>query len=124
MKTNEIRIIIDASCRDVFEFTLEPKNTPQWIDDVEEETISTQQIALGTIYSNSFGNMEVTDYERDKFFELTNKKTGVICSHSYRPINDTQTELTYFEYVQDGSELPGEMKHSYFEKLKELFTKK
>lgn len=118
MTTNEIRIVIDASPEELFEFTVEPKNTPQWIQGAEEKTVNTDQIGLGTIY----GSCEVTDYERNKFFELTNTTTGYICSYTYRKQEDDSTEITYFEYMQDGSELSEPMKRKHFEKLKEIFT--
>ena len=75
MATNEIRIVISASHQDVFEFTAEPKNTYKWIDNISEQTVDTEQIGLGTIYSSKSGNFEVTDYERNKFLELTHQET-------------------------------------------------
>lgn len=122
MTTNEIRIVINASPEKLFEFTVEPKNTSKWIEGIEEETVNTDQIGLGTIYTNRFGNLEVTDYERNKFFELTNKDTGYICSYTYRKQEDDSTEITYFEYMQDGSELAEPMDRKHFETLQTLFT--
>ena len=124
MKTNQIRIIIDAPAQSVFEFTVEPQNTPKWIDGVDDEQVNTDQIDLGTIYSNSYGDLEVTDYERNKFFELTNQETGYVCSYSYRAVDEEQTELTYFEYMTDGSELDEPMDEKNFETLQALLTNK
>ena len=123
MKTEERRVIIDAEPKEVFEFTVEPKNTPKWIDAAGEERINTEQIGLGTVYSNNYGDLKVTDYERDKFFELTNEATSYRCSYTYRKLDDGATELTYFEYMQDGSELTEPMKEKYFERLKEVLEK-
>jgi len=120
MKVKEIRIIINASCDEIFEFTVEPTNTPKWIEGAGEETIDTKQILIGTKYSNDIGTWEVTDYDKDVFFELTNKETGYSCSYSYRRIDDNTTELTYFESMEDGSELTEPMKEEHFEKLKIL----
>ena len=120
MKTNEIRISINAPRSEVFEFTIEPKNTPLWIDSVTEETINTKQIRLGTIYSNVYGDLEVTDYDSHVFFELTNKKTTYVCSYSYRKIDETTTEIIYFESMEDGSDLSDPMKKESFQKLKEI----
>jgi hypothetical protein len=123
MKANEIRITIQALPEKVFEFTVEPKNTKQWVDGIGEETVNTQQIGLGTIYTNHFGSLEVTDYERNKFFELTNKENSYCCSYSYRKLEDEATELTYFEYMQDGSELEEPMKHENFKQLQKILEK-
>jgi hypothetical protein len=123
MKFNEIRITIKSSSESVFEFTLEPSNTHLWVEGVSKETIDTQQIGLGTIYSNKYGEMQVTDYDYEKFFELTNHETGYQRSYSYRKIFDDETELIYFENMQDGLNLVQPIQQKSFEKLKELLEK-
>lgn len=122
MKTNEMRIVIPASSQEVFEFTIEPNNTQKWINGIETQTVNTDQIGLGTVYSNRYGDFEVTDYERNKFIELTNNDIGYVCSYSYRTQGDDSTEITYFEYMQDGSELPNPMNQKNFTTLQTLFT--
>jgi len=123
MKTQEIRLVIEAPTDEVFEYVVEPMNTPKWIDDVSKETINTKQIGLGTLYSNEHRTLEVTDYERDVFFEMTNKKTGYQCSYSFRKMDETKTELIYFEAMNKGSALPGPMNEKSFKKLQELLEK-
>ncbi len=123
MKTNEIKVNIDIPVEAVFEFTLEPANTSRWIDAIEEETVNTKQIGLGTIYSNSYGNLEVTDYELNRFLELTNQKTGYQCSYSFRKIDNDTTEIIYFEQMLDGSKLTEPMKIESFKKLQEILEK-
>ena len=120
MKTQEIRILIHQNTRTVFEYSLEPKNKSLWINGMKEETTDTEQIGLGTIYSNDLGSFEVTDYQRDTYFELTNNDTSYQCSYTYHKIDEETTELVYFEYMQDGSDLAEPMDRKYFEKLKEL----
>jgi len=120
MQTNEIRITIKAPPEEVFEYTIEPKNTHLWVKGAGKETVDTQQIGLGTKYINNYGVLTVTDYDRDKFFELTNNETEYLCSYSYRKISDQETELIYFEYMKNGSELSDPMKQKSFNKLKEI----
>jgi hypothetical protein len=120
MKANELEITINKPIEEVFAFTLEPKNTPKWVEAVSEETVNTEQIGLGTIYSTEYRELEVTDYDRDKFFELTNHKTSYVCSYTYKKINDDTAQIIYFEYMQDGSNLADPMKQKSFEKLREL----
>ena len=123
MKTNEIRITIKAPPDEVFEFTIEPKNTHLWIDTVDIQTVDTKQIGLGTKYTNRYGVLEVTDYDRNAFFELTDQKTGYRCSYSYRKIDSETTELVYFESMEDGSELIEPMNNRHFKKLQALLEK-
>ena len=120
MTNNEIRIVVNAPAAKAFEFTLEPKNKKMWMEDFAGETVSPDQIKLGTFYINSLGKLEVTDYEKDVFIELTHTENSYQSSYSFRKINEAQTEIVYFEAMFDGSELTHPRKHSDFETLKTL----
>lgn len=121
--SNEIRIEINQVREKVFEFTLEPKNTPKWCVNIEHEEIDTDQIGIGTKYKNDFGELEVTDYEQNVYFELTEIGTQYQCSYSFRKIDDEHTELIYFEGMLDGSKLLEPMDIASFENLKEVLEK-
>lgn len=123
MKTNEIRIIINAPSNEIFEFVLEPENTPKWIEGAGTKTVNTEQIGLGTIYSNDIGEWVVSDYDRNKFFELSDESIYYSCSYSFRKIDEENTELIYFESHSDGSALEHPMERKNFEKLKEILEK-
>ena len=123
MKTNEIRIEIKAARKKVFEFTVEPKNKTKWMTTIDSEICNTEQISIGSLYTNNNGTYEVSDYEKDVFFELTHKETGYICSYSYHKVDENTTELVYFESMDDGSDLTEPMERKHFEKLKELLEK-
>jgi len=123
MITNEIRITIDAPAEQIFEYTLEPKNTKHWVEGSIEMTTNTDQINLGTKYSNEYITREVTDYDRDKFIELTDTGGAYSCSYSFRKINENSTELIFFESMSDGSELEYPIGKESFEKLKEIIEK-
>lgn len=123
ISSNEIRVTINKPHDKVFEFTLEPKNTPKWIDLITSETVDTEQIGIGTIYTNDFGILTVTDYERNLYFELTNEKTTYQCSYSFKKIDDDTTEIIYFEAMLDGSELDEPFNLKHFEKLKKIMEK-
>lgn len=120
MKVNEIRIIIEQPQQDVFEYVVEPKNTKHWVKDSIEMKTDTKQINIGTKYSNEFITREVTDYDRDKFIELTDVDQNYSCSYSFRKIHNNSTELIYFESNSDGTELEYPLEYSCFERLKEL----
>ena len=49
MKENRISIIINKPVQEVFTFTIDPNNTPKWIDGIKEEQISEQPVKIGTI---------------------------------------------------------------------------
>ncbi len=121
--SNEIRITIEVPREKVFEFTLEPENTPKWCQGIDREEVDTEQIGLGSKYTNSSGEFEVTDYERNVYFELSKIGSEYQCSYSYRKIDDEATELIYFEGMLDGSDLDEPMELESFEKLKELLEK-
>lgn len=123
MKINEIRITIKAPPEIVFEYTIEPKNTKHWVEDSIEMTTDTDQINIGTQYSNEFVVREVIDYERNKFIELSDVDGTYSCSYSFRKIDDDSTELVFFESNADGSELEYPIEIECFEKLKELLEK-
>jgi len=123
MKTNEIRIEIVAPCQNVFEYTIEPKNTKHWVEGSIEMKTDTDQINVGTKYSNEFITRDVSDYERDKFIELTDLDGNYSCSYSFRKIDEDTTELVFFESHADGSELEYPIGDECFAKLKELLEK-
>tara|TARA_B100001179_G_C18604376_1_gene413091 strand:- start:357 stop:731 length:375 start_codon:yes stop_codon:yes gene_type:complete len=123
MVTNEIRMIVHAPHTEVFEFTVEPKNTKHWVKDSVEMSTDTKQINLGTQYSNEYVTREVTDYERDKFIELSDTHTPYTCSYSFRKISDTTTEIIFFESSNNEEELEHPLEHKHFEQLKELLEK-
>lgn len=123
MTTQEIRIEIKVPTKEVFEFTTEPENTSKWRDTVQKETINTECIGLGTVYTNEYGTLTVTDYEKDAFFELTNHETGYQCSYTYHKTDDTTTELVYFESIEDDSQLREPIERRHFEVLKTLLEK-
>lgn len=122
-KTQEIRIIINQPKERVFEYVLEPKNTPNWCKSIESESIDTEQIGMGTIYTNNFGKLKVTDYERNVYFELSELGTEYQCSYSFHKIDDGSMELVYFEGMLEGSDLDEPMEKESFERLKEILEK-
>jgi hypothetical protein len=144
MKTNKLTIHINKPVSEVFDFTINPQNTPRWIDFIVEETIDGKEIKLGTRYTNKdkegkinlyevtnkdkegkINLYEVTKFENDKVFELQSVPPCYTVKYTYTPISDTdtETELEYFEWMESG-ELSSPFPMSAMEKLKEVMEKK
>ena len=67
MKTNKLNIRINKPISEVFDFTINPQNTPRWIDFIVEETIDSREIKLGTRYTNRDKDGKINLYELTKF---------------------------------------------------------
>ena len=118
MKTNEIRISIAAPREYVFQYTLEPKNTALWQE--SKETVDTDQIGLGSRYTNDHGIFEVSDYEKNAFVERSQVKGKHQSSYTFHKISETDTEIIYFESMTDYSDLSHTLSRKEFQKLKSL----
>ncbi len=124
MKTNKLTIRINKPVSEVFDFTINPQNTPRWIDFIVEETIDGKEIQLGTRYTNrdkegKINLYEVTRFENEKVFELQSVPPQYTVAYTYTPISDTETELEYFEWIDSG-ELSSPFPMSAMQKLKEV----
>ena len=107
MKQNKLTITINKPLKDVFEFTVNPKNTRLWIPFIEEEVSEEFPPKIGTIYKNrgkdsAWSVYKVTEYEEDKLFTLFNAEGDYFVRYTYKPLGDDSTELEYFEWVESG----------------------
>ena len=121
MQQNTLKIIINKPIEEVFEFATNPKNTPLWVDFIDEEIVDEFPPKVGSVYRNrrgdSWNESKVTEYESNRIFKLENDTFSVkyIC----KKINDNTTELTYIESVKKG-ELTKPFTLEILEKLKSL----
>lgn len=127
MKENKISIIINKPLAEVFEFTINPDNTPTWINHLQKEETSEYPPRIGTIYRNTSDSIawdeyEVTDFENNKIFELTSKDGIYQVRYTYTQIDDNSTEMEYFEWVNEG-ELSNPFTQPVLELLKQLLEK-
>ena len=107
MKENRISIIINKPVQEVFTFTINPKNTPKWIDGIKEEQISEQLVKVGTIYKNTNNSKDwdvyqVIEFERNKLFTLKQQDSSYHVRYTYETLNEVMTRFTYFEWNKDG----------------------
>ena len=103
MQMQKLTVIINSPVHKVFEYTLDPKNTPKWIDSIVKEEVSEQPVKLDTIYRNTnlYGitkEYEVVDLKKNDYFQLENKKDKYQVRYQYKPLSKDKTELTYIEW--------------------------
>lgn len=108
-------IIIDRSASDIFDFTLNPENTPKWIDSIVKEHTNETPTKLGTIYRNQsseskWKEYEITAYKPNVMFTLSRKGGSYHVKYTFKPLGNQQCELEYYEWSDDGN-------------VDELFTK-
>lgn len=122
MKDKRLTIVINKSVSDVFEFTVNPGNTPKWIDGIAVEETSETPQKLGTIYRNkgkdgNWNEYEMTAFEKNKMFELTRINGNYHVRYTFTPTDDGHCDFEYYEWVDDG-ELDDTFSQSVLEKLK------
>jgi hypothetical protein len=122
-KRNLRWIMIDRPVHDVFEFTVNPDNTPRWIRNIVHEEVNGLPVIVGTVYRNVDRNgvwetYKVTALEQDKRFELRNVNSTYHVRYTYKQVGD-KTKLTYLEWVESG-ELEGPFEHSVLRCLKDV----
>ncbi len=120
---NRLVIQISAPIEIVYEFTVNPVNTPKWIDHIVEEEASTWPPVIGTTYRNrieggEWSEYEVVDIKENAIFELASKTSTYHVRYTYMPVVGG-TELDYFEWVEEG-ELEGAFEQSVMVKLKNV----
>lgn len=123
MKDLKLTIQINKPVKDVFEFALNPKNTPKWIDGIIKEQTNEWPAKLGTIYRNQntagqWREFEITTFEQDKKFVLSSKN-GLHVGYTFIPLNVNTTELEYSLWMEKG-DLKAKITIEVLEKLKQI----
>ena len=123
MQKNILKIVIDKPSNDIFDFLLNPKNSPKWLDVAEERT-NEWPVKLGTIFENRgdlnsdvWTRYEVSHYEYGKEFEFINGNYAV--RYILKTLENGATEMTVTEWVKE-DQLLEPMTMAPFEKLKQL----
>ena len=124
MKNNILEIIISAPVEEVFEFTINPSNTPKWIKNIVREETNERPVKIGTVYKNLndkgiWTEYEVIQLEENKLFELKQKNNSYFVRYDYKLISPGTTKLTYTEWVEEG-DINNPFGKDVLEKLKEI----
>ncbi len=124
MKENRISVLINKPISEVFEFTINPKNTHKWIDGIEKEETSEWTVKVGSTYRNvdaigKWTQYILTSLDENSIFELTSKENGYHVRYTYIPVTENSCNLEYFEWMDFG-ELTSPFSQNVLGKLKEV----
>jgi hypothetical protein len=112
MKQVTLKIVINKPLSEGFSFSLNPENTPKWIDSIVEEKTNEWPVKLGTVYQNRgkagpWNKYTVSAFEQDKTFEMTAADGNYHVRYVFTPLTAKSFELEYHEWVDSGElELP------------------
>ena len=107
MKDKTLLIRVNKPAQEVFEFTLNPVNTPKWLDSVVKEEINESPVKKGTQYRNQntqgvWGEYTMKEFKKNEMFEWTKSDNNYHVRYTFKPIDENTTELEYYEWVEEG----------------------
>lgn len=124
MKDNRIKIQINRPVSEVYAFTLDPKNTPSWIDGSAKEEASEWPPKVGTVYENTGKNGSIltfimTELVLNDHFSMKDEVGNYHCIFSFRELENNTSEFEWHEWMENG-ELENPMTMEVLEKLKSV----
>jgi len=124
MKSKKLSISIKKPVSEVFDFTLNPNNTPYWIAGIVQEQANEFPPKQGTIYKNKNKHQEWSEYtmtafEIDKMFIWTKSDNNYHVKYTFTLTDQNTTKLEYFEWVDKG-ELDEPFSLAVLKKLKSV----
>jgi hypothetical protein len=128
MKANRLVIVIECPVAVVFDFTIDPNNTPLWIDSVVREETNERNVRIGTRYRNVdmagvWTAYEVVAFRKDALFELKALDSTYSVRYCYESVSGGRTRLTYYEWVDHG-EIKSPFDMRPLEKLKRVLERR
>jgi hypothetical protein len=122
MKENRLIISLSRPAEEVFNFVLNPSNTPKWIESLLHEESNESPARLGTIYRNksktgTWGTYIISEFDPPKSFTMTSEDGNYHVRYTLKSLDVHTTEFEYFEWVDQG-ELPEPFSQSTLDKLK------
>lgn len=122
MKENKLIIQIRRKPKDIFDFCLNPKNTPKWISSIIIEETSEWPVKVGSMYRNQNKQGIWSEYtmivlQSPTMFEFASASSTYHVRYTLRSLSIDITELEYFEWMEEG-ELKEPFTIDILEKLK------
>ena len=124
MRENKLTIKINRPLQEVWEFTLDAKNTPKWMEDCLKEEASPWPAAPGTVYTHTnkdgaIFKFTMTGISPMDHFDMLGEDNNYHCRYTYKDLGDGTTELEYYEWMEKG-ELDGPVPQEVLQKLKSV----
>lgn len=128
MKKLRLKIVIDKSASEIFEFTTNPKNTSLWVPGIVKEVTNEWPVKVGSIYKNTSDGINWSEYvvskfQQDKIFVFDKIGGTYHVQYTFKPLSDDKTELEYYEWVDDG-ELEEPFTIDILKKLKDIIEQR
>ncbi len=110
MKEIKANIVIQRPREVAFNFTINPRNTPKWIEWISLEEANEVPIKLGTLYtshdkSGKKHELKVTELEPGEMFSMSTLDDSLHVRYTFKSLNLDSCSLEYFVWASTG-EIP------------------
>lgn len=124
MKDKKLIVIINKPVSKVFAFTINPNNTPKWVESMVTEHTNEWPVKRGSTYRNKnrageWSEYTVTQFKENEMFVFSKNDSAYHVKYIFTPIDDNVTKLEYYEFVDKG-EIEEPFTQEILDKLKTL----